>query len=79
MSKWFHRHQWKVRGVTNLVRIHLDYDKFHCPVTEVLLVCDCTDFKTVCIDGRWALEQLQSAPNKKESDAEFFQKLGVKL
>jgi len=73
---WFDRHAWKVRGVTALVR-HLQ-SGITCPVTEILLVCECGELKTAELDGRWTLEQLQTPCDKSESYAEFCRELGVK-
>jgi hypothetical protein len=75
---FWHRHKSKVTGVYPLERV-THCSGARCPVTEVLLVCDCGAFETRVIDGHWTLEQLQPAPAKVEADREFFRKLGVKI
>jgi hypothetical protein len=71
---WFHSHRWKVTGVTQLQWLHTK-----CPCTEILMVCDCGEAKTINLTGQWSLEQLQPAPNRVAADTEFFKKLGVKI
>lgn len=75
---WFHKHAWKATGVTPLNRGNAYKSDVICPITEVLMVCDCGDIKTVCLDGTWTLEQLQPKSGP-VADAEFFRKIGVKL
>ncbi len=79
---WWHKHRYKVTGAMQLQRetqTILLTQKIICPVTEVLMVCECGFIKTACLDGHWTLEQLQPQPGGVTADSEFFRKLGVKL
>lgn len=81
---WFHRHRWRVRGAQQLQRTTTSYSGAvtgQCPITEVLLVCDCHTVKTICLDGHWTMEQLvpKTAANSAKDDQAFLRKLGVDL
>jgi hypothetical protein len=76
---FWHRHKWKVTGAQLLYRFYGEERDIRCPITEVLLVCDCAGVKTETLEGHWTLEQLQPASGKAEADKEYFRKMGVKL
>jgi len=80
--KFWHQHGWKVTGAQQMESVHSMIVAAHTvrsPITEVLMVCDCGQLKTITLDGHWTVQQLQPAPTKADADREFFRKLGVKL
>ena len=78
---FWHKHSWRVQGVNHLEWVRTDRltgQSMHAgPCTEVLLVCDCFEFRTITLDGHWSLEQLRPKAGP-VTDGDFLKGLGVK-